>query len=65
VFSINSGEYPYRIKGQERSESLQRPWEEHRASMAIDAPTANVEKLREEKTLGDVCKLLLVYALKS
>ncbi|MGA2216976.1 MAG: hypothetical protein ABSG51_02770 [Terracidiphilus sp.] len=65
VFSVNVGSGQYGPEGQEPSEAQQRPWDEHRAWLSIDAPTANVEKLRQSKSLGGVYQLLLVYALKS
>lgn len=65
AFSVNLGSGSYGLEGQEPSEAQQRPWNVHGASLSIDAPTANVEKLRNSKTLGAVYQLLLVYALKS
>jgi hypothetical protein len=65
VFSVNFGSVPYGLEGQEPSEAQQRPWDEHNAWLSIDAPTQNVEKLRQSKTLGGVYQLLLVYALKT
>jgi hypothetical protein len=64
VFSVHLGSEPYGVEGQERSETQQRPWDEHQAWLSIDAPTAKVEKLRQAKALGDVYKLLLVYVFK-
>lgn len=64
VSSVNLGSEPYGLEGQELSEAQQRPWDEHQAWLSIDAPTAKVEKLRQDKSLGDVYKLLLVYAFK-
>ncbi len=65
VFSVNLGAGPYGLEGQEPSEAQQRPWDEHKAWLSVDAPTAKVEKLRQSKALGGVYQLLLVYALKS
>lgn len=65
VFSINLGSGRYGLEGQEPSEAQQRPWDEHKGWMSIDAPTAKVEKLRPSGALGGVYQLLLVYALKS
>jgi hypothetical protein len=65
VFSINLGSGLYGLEGQEPSEAQQHPWDEHKAWMSIDAPTAKAEKLRQSGTLGRVYQLLLVYALKS
>lgn len=65
AFSVNFGSGSFGLEGQEPTEGQQRPWDEHRAWLSIDAPTANVEKLRSSKTLGAVYQLLLVYAFKS
>jgi hypothetical protein len=64
VFSLHLSSERYGVVGQEPSEAQQRPWDEHQAWFSIDAPTAKVEKLRQDKTVGDVYKLLLVYAFK-
>ena len=65
IFSVHLGSEPYGVPGQEKAQTLQLPWDEHKAWMSIDAPTASVIKLREEESLGDVYKLLLVYAFIS
>jgi hypothetical protein len=65
AFSVNIGSGPYGLEGQEPSEAQQLPWDEHQAWLSVDAPTANVEKLRQSKSLGVCYQLLLVYVLKS
>jgi hypothetical protein len=64
AFSIHQGRRPYDVEGQEPTEILQRPWDEHRAWLSIDMPLV-AEGLRETKAWGESHKLLLIYAFKS
>jgi hypothetical protein len=64
VFSIHQGRKPYDVEGQEPTQILQRPWDEHRAWLSVDMPLV-AKGLRETAAWGESHKLLLIYAFKS
>jgi hypothetical protein len=61
-FSIHRVGQRYGGEGQESLEVLQKPWDEHRAWMSIDSPHQRNVDLDKKKALGDIYKLLLIYA---
>lgn len=61
-FSIHTVGQRYGCEGQETLAVLQKPWDEHHAWMAIDSPHQRIVDLIEKKALGDIYKVLLVYA---
>jgi hypothetical protein len=65
LFSVNCGTGRYGVEGQESTEALQRPWDQHKAWMSIDLPNARNEELRKAGDLGGSYKLLLIFAFKS
>jgi hypothetical protein len=64
AISIHTQPQPYGGGGREPTEFLQRPWDEHGAWMSIDLPHGNNRKLRAEKALGDIYKVLSIFAFK-
>jgi hypothetical protein len=64
MFSIHTRPHAYGGGGREPTEFLQRPWDEHRAWMSIDLPYGNNRKLSAEKALGDIYKVLSIFAFK-
>ncbi len=63
-FTIHTQARNYGSVGREPTEILQRPWDEHRAWMAIDSPHTKVVKLINENALAEIYKCLLIYAFK-
>lgn len=63
-FSIHTRAERYGSAGQERLEIMQRPWDDHKAWMAIDSPHSKIVKLIEQGALAEVYKCLLIYAFK-
>jgi hypothetical protein len=61
-FSIHKVGQRYGVEGQESLEVLQKPWDKHQAWMAIDSPHQRNVDLIKKKALGDIYKLLLIYA---
>jgi hypothetical protein len=63
-FSIHIKADRYGGEGREPLEIMQRPWDEHKAWLAIDSPHTTVLKLIEKEALAEIYKCLLVYAFK-
>lgn len=63
-FAIHTQARSYGSEGQEPLEIMQRPWDEHRAWMAIDSPHTTAVKLIEKNALAEIYKCLLIYAFK-
>jgi hypothetical protein len=65
AFSIHCETRPYgNGEGREPLEALQRPWDEHKAWLSVDFPYGKNRKLSAEGELGNVYKMLLIYAFK-
>jgi hypothetical protein len=62
VFASHTQPQPYGGGGREPTEFLQRPWDDHRAWMSIDMPKGRNRSLSEQRALGLIYKVLLVYA---
>ena len=63
-FSVVQADGPYEVDFHESALSLQLPWKEHKAWMAIDLPNQSSMKLRELGGLGIAYRFLLYYALQ-
>jgi hypothetical protein len=61
-FAVHQGNLPYDVAGQEATELLQRPWDEHTAWLSIDLPMQSTAQLKKIDSLGLAYRLLLVYA---
>jgi hypothetical protein len=62
IFSVHTNPTRYGSLAEGGSEILMRTWNESGAWMSIDMPTERCNKLREQKALGDIYKVLLIYA---
>jgi len=62
--AIHTQPQSYATGGQEPTEFLQRPWDDHAAWMSIDMPNGRNRKLAEKQGLSTVYKMLLIFAFK-
>jgi hypothetical protein len=65
IYSVHTDASRYGGSVEGGDEILMRPWNEHRAWMSIDMPNTRCEQLRRHGVLGDIYKVLLIYAFLS